>query len=81
MKGVWEEGAKENIWAKEGWGDGRMEETAELHDLHSSPSIIRIISQGGWGGGGMCANVRKEECVEVISKKARGKDATRKTKV
>jgi hypothetical protein len=27
-EGVWEQGAEENIWTKEGWSDGRMEETA-----------------------------------------------------
>jgi hypothetical protein len=25
---VWEQGAEEDIWTEEGWGDGRMEKTA-----------------------------------------------------
>jgi hypothetical protein len=27
-EGVWEQGAEENIWTEEGWGDGRVEKTA-----------------------------------------------------
>jgi hypothetical protein len=27
-KGIWEQGAEENIWTEEGWGDRRLEETA-----------------------------------------------------
>jgi hypothetical protein len=27
-EGVWEQGAEENIWTKEGWSDGRVEKTA-----------------------------------------------------
>jgi hypothetical protein len=26
--GVWEQGAKENIWTKEGWIDGKVENAA-----------------------------------------------------
>jgi hypothetical protein len=26
-EGVWEQGAEEDIWTEEGWGDGRMEKT------------------------------------------------------
>jgi hypothetical protein len=27
-EGVWEQGAEEDIWTEEGWGDGRMEKIA-----------------------------------------------------
>jgi hypothetical protein len=27
-EGVWEQGAEEDIWTEEGWGDGRVEKTA-----------------------------------------------------
>jgi hypothetical protein len=27
-EGVWEQNAEENIWTKEGWSDGKFEETA-----------------------------------------------------
>jgi hypothetical protein len=27
-EGVWEQGAEKNIWAKEGWINGRLQETA-----------------------------------------------------
>jgi hypothetical protein len=27
-EGIWEQGAEEDIWTEEGWGDGRMEKIA-----------------------------------------------------
>jgi hypothetical protein len=27
-EGVWEQGAEEDIWTEEGWGDGRMDKNA-----------------------------------------------------
>jgi hypothetical protein len=45
-EGVWEQGAEGNIWTEERWRDGRLEKKLhkeELHDLYSSPSIIRMI--------------------------------------
>jgi hypothetical protein len=27
-EGVWEQGAEEDIWTEEGWGDGRVEKTS-----------------------------------------------------
>jgi hypothetical protein len=34
-------------------GGWRKLHNKELHDLYSSPSIIRMIKLGGWGGRGM----------------------------
>jgi hypothetical protein len=44
-EGVWEQGAEEDIWTEEEWvtGEWRRLHNKELHDLYSSPSIIRII--------------------------------------
>jgi hypothetical protein len=43
--GVREQGAEENIWAKtdEVMGDSRKLHNKELHNLYSSPSIVRMI--------------------------------------
>jgi hypothetical protein len=34
----------------------------ELHDLYALPSIIRVTSQGGWGGQGMYHEWGEEKC-------------------
>jgi hypothetical protein len=53
----------------------------ELHDLYSSPSIIRIIKSRRmrWAGRTACMG-EKGNCVKVVGGKARGNEATRKTK-
>jgi hypothetical protein len=33
IEGVWEQGAEENIWIKEGWSDRGAEETTLLRDV------------------------------------------------
>jgi hypothetical protein len=46
---VFENGAEENMWTQEGLSNGRMEEVAEwgeLHNLYSSPVIIRQTKSG-----------------------------------
>jgi hypothetical protein len=42
---VFENGAEEDIWTEEIWvtGEWRKLHNENLHDLYSSPSIIRII--------------------------------------
>jgi hypothetical protein len=53
----------------------------ELHDLYSSPSIIRMIKSRRKRWAGHVARMGgKEKCVYVIGGKARGKETTRKTK-
>jgi hypothetical protein len=52
----------------------------ELRDLYSSPSIIRIIKSRRMSWAGISPNWGKEKHVEVIGRKARGKETTRKTK-
>jgi hypothetical protein len=53
----------------------------ELHDLYSSPSIIRIMKSRrmGWAGH-IYTNGGEEERLLIIGGKARGKETTRKTK-
>jgi hypothetical protein len=49
-----EQGAEENIWTEEGWSHGgrRKLHNEELHNLYSSPSIIRIngLRRMRWAG-------------------------------
>jgi hypothetical protein len=42
---VFENSAEENIWAEEGWSEGRGRKlhNEELHNLCSSPGAIRLI--------------------------------------
>jgi hypothetical protein len=61
-------------------GGWRKLHNEELHNLYSSPSIIRIIKSRRIKVGGTCGtNGGEEERVEVIGRKARGKETTRKT--
>jgi hypothetical protein len=41
-EGVREQGAEENMWSKE-TGDWRKLDNEELHNLYSSPDIIRMM--------------------------------------
>jgi hypothetical protein len=54
MEGVWEQGAKENVWTYEGKINRKLEKikNEDLHNLHSSPNIIRGIkcSRITWAG-------------------------------
>jgi hypothetical protein len=41
---VFENGAEKNILTEQGWSDRRLEKAAyKLHNLYSSPSIIRMV--------------------------------------
>jgi hypothetical protein len=61
-----------------GW---RKLHNEELHDLYSSPIIIRIIRwrRMRWTGHG--ARTGEKAGVYVIGRKAKGKEITRKTKL
>jgi hypothetical protein len=61
-------------------GGWRKLHNEELHNLYSSPSIIRIIKSKRmrWAGH-VGTNGVEEERVKVIGRKARGKETTRKT--
>ena len=53
-KGIWKQDPEANIWAQEAW-EWRMEKTwknGELHSLHRSANIIRVIKSRriGWKG-------------------------------
>jgi hypothetical protein len=53
----------------------------ELRDLYFSPSIIRMIKSRRMRWVGHVARMgEEEECIEVISRKARGKETIGKTK-
>jgi hypothetical protein len=53
----------------------------ELHDLYSSPSIIRIIKSRRMRWAGHVARMgEKRNIYRLLVGKARGKDTTRKTK-
>jgi hypothetical protein len=55
-------------------GGWRKLHNEELHDLYSSPSIIRIVKACSSNGG-------EFDRVKVIGRKSRGKEITRKTKM
>jgi hypothetical protein len=51
----------------------------ELHNLHSSPSIIRMITPRRMRWAGHVARMGgNEECIVAIGEKSRRKEATRK---
>jgi hypothetical protein len=51
----------------------------ELHNLHSSPSIIRIIKSRRMRWAGHVARMGEKRDVYVLCRKARGKETTGKT--
>jgi hypothetical protein len=62
-------------------GEWRKLHNEDLHNLYSSPSIIRIMKARRMRWGWACSiNGGEEEHIEVVGGKARGKEATRKTK-
>jgi hypothetical protein len=63
-----------------GKGGWRKLHNEEMHNFYSSPSIIRIIKSRGMKGATCGTNWGEEEHVQVIGRKARGKETTRKTK-
>jgi hypothetical protein len=52
----------------------------ELHNLYSSPSIIRMIKPRRMRWAEYVARMGEEECIKDIGGKARRKETTRKTK-
>jgi hypothetical protein len=61
-------------------GGWRKLHNEELHNLYSSPSIIRMIKSWRISWSGYAARLGKEECVKDISGKAKKKETTRNTK-
>jgi hypothetical protein len=61
----------------EGMGEWRKLHNEELHDVYSSPSIIRIIKSRRMRCDSCSTNGREEEHVQVIG----GKETARKTKM
>jgi hypothetical protein len=60
-------------------GEWRKLHSEELHDLYSSPDIIRQIKPRRMGWTGHVARMG-EECVHDFGGKARREESTRKTK-
>jgi hypothetical protein len=58
-------------------GEWRKLHNEEVHDLYSSPSIIRIMKERRMRWAGHVAMVEKRN---AVGGKARGKEVTRKTK-
>jgi hypothetical protein len=59
-------------------GGWRKLHSEELHDLYSSPSIIRIIRSTRMRRAGHVARMGDERNAWVISGEARGKETTKK---
>jgi hypothetical protein len=60
-------------------GGGRKLHNEELHDLYSSPNIIRIIKSRRLRWAGHVARMGEKR--NVVGGKFRGKEATRKTNI
>jgi hypothetical protein len=52
----------------------------ELHNLYSSPNIIRMIKSRRMKGRACSKHGRKEKCIQDNGGEARRKETTRKTK-
>jgi hypothetical protein len=52
-----------------------------LHNLYSSPSIIRMMEPRMMGRAGRVARLREQECIWDIGGRARRKETTRKNKI
>jgi hypothetical protein len=62
-------------------GESRKLHNEELHDLYSSPSIIRTIKSRRTRWAGHVARIgEKRNVYRLLDLKARGKEAVRKTK-
>jgi hypothetical protein len=61
-------------------GEWRKLHNEELHDLYSSPSIIRIIKSKKMRWAGRVERLWEEEGIHVISGKARRKSTSMKSK-
>jgi hypothetical protein len=61
-------------------GEWRKLHNEELHDLCSSPSIIRIIKSRRMRWVGRVARIGRRGTLKIIGGKARWKETTRKTK-
>jgi hypothetical protein len=63
-------------------GEWRQLYNEELHDLHTSPSIIRIMKARTmrWVGHVARMGEKRNAYSLLVGKKARGKEASRKTK-
>jgi hypothetical protein len=75
-EGVSEQGAEETIWTEERRSDGVHNE--ELHNLCSSPSIIRTIKSRRMRWSGHVAPTGRS-AHRVLMKKKRRKETARKT--
>jgi hypothetical protein len=62
-------------------GGWRKLHNEELHNLYSSPSIIRNYQVKEAETGRACSMNGARECIQDIGGKARRKDATRKNKM
>jgi hypothetical protein len=79
-EGVWEEGAEGDTWAERRLNNGRLEKkfyNEELHNLYSSPDIIRMIKSRRmrWAGHGACM---EKEFIHSFGRKTWRKDVARK---
>jgi hypothetical protein len=61
-------------------GGWRKLHNEELHNLHSSSSIIRMIKSRRMRWAGHVAQWVEKDCIKDIGGKARRKETTRKTK-
>jgi hypothetical protein len=62
-------------------GEWRKLHNKELHNLYSSPSIIRIIKSWRMRWAGHVAQMGEKRNACRLLEKARGKETTRKTKM
>jgi hypothetical protein len=73
-----------NIWTKEGdevTGEWSKLHNEELHNLYSSPDIIRQIKSRKMRWAGHVARMGEEKSVQGFGGKARRRETTRKTEL